>query len=111
MSGGGVNNSIKSRQWSHVRLRVLQRDAYECQITVGCPNPANAVDHIVPRSRGGDNSLDNLRAACKRCNSRRGDGGAGFKRPGRPLPPLTVSLAHGGPNGPIQHARHLDLPA
>jgi hypothetical protein len=27
------------------------------------------------------------------------------------LPPYAVSLAHGGPNGPIQHARHLDLPA
>ncbi len=29
------------------------------------------LDHIIPKSLGGDNSKDNLRATCKRCNSKR----------------------------------------
>jgi 5-methylcytosine-specific restriction endonuclease McrA len=31
-----------------------------------------AVDHIVPRARGGQNDAGNLRLACERCNSSRG---------------------------------------
>src|SRR5690606_32327033 len=39
-----------------------------------CLQPgATTADHVVPRSRGGDNSLDNLRPAHSLCNSRRGD--------------------------------------
>ncbi len=30
-------------------------------------------DHVVPRSRGGNDSWDNLVAACRRCNHRKGD--------------------------------------
>lgn len=33
---------------------------------------ADSIDHIVPRSMGGDNSLDNLAPAHRRCNSSRG---------------------------------------
>lgn len=39
-----------------------------------CQRPgATTADHIVPRSRGGEDSLDNLRPAHALCNSRRGD--------------------------------------
>jgi 5-methylcytosine-specific restriction endonuclease McrA len=31
------------------------------------------VDHIIPKSLGGDNSLDNLRPMCLYCNSARGN--------------------------------------
>ena len=38
-----------------------------------CGRPgADTSDHLIPRSRGGDNSLGNLRPAHKGCNSRRG---------------------------------------
>lgn len=33
---------------------------------------ADTVDHVVPLSQGGTNSLDNLRPAHRECNSRRG---------------------------------------
>lgn len=33
---------------------------------------ADTVDHVVPLSRGGTNSLDNLRPAHRKCNSARG---------------------------------------
>lgn len=35
---------------------------------------APTFDHIVPRSRGGTDSLDNLRLAHRKCNHARGDG-------------------------------------
>jgi 5-methylcytosine-specific restriction enzyme A len=33
-----------------------------------CGAPASTVDHILPLSLGGTNTLDNLRPACGRCN-------------------------------------------
>lgn len=34
--------------------------------------PAGGVDHIVPRSRGGRNVVENLQPACIACNKRKG---------------------------------------
>ncbi|ACZ30827.1 HNH endonuclease [Xylanimonas cellulosilytica DSM 15894] len=38
-----------------------------------CGGPADTVDHVVPRSRGGDSSWLNLVAACGACNGRKAD--------------------------------------
>jgi 5-methylcytosine-specific restriction protein A len=61
--------------WQQVRLTVLQRDHYQCQIRrQGCIGVATTVDHIQPLSRGGKR-LDpaNLQAACLVCNSGKGN--------------------------------------
>jgi len=50
------------------RRAVFVRDNYECQY---CGRPADNVDHIVPRSRGGRHTWDNVVAACRPCNSRK----------------------------------------
>jgi len=34
--------------------------------------PATTLDHVIPLHRGGTNDWDNLRPACRSCNSRRG---------------------------------------
>lgn len=34
--------------------------------------PADSVEHLVPRSRGGNNREGNLAPACRSCNSRKG---------------------------------------
>lgn len=63
----------RGHQWRLVRLRVLERDGWSCQIRgEGCLGRADTVDHIVPRAHGGP-LLDpaNLRAACHVCNSAR----------------------------------------
>lgn len=50
------------------RRAVLVRDNFECQY---CGRRAENVDHIVPKSRGGTHSWDNVVAACRPCNSRK----------------------------------------
>ena len=50
------------------RRAIMIRDYFECQY---CGRPAENVDHVVPRSRGGAHSWDNVVAACKPCNSRK----------------------------------------
>lgn len=52
------------------RRGVLRRDAHRCAY---CGRGASTVDHIVPRSRGGIDSWENLVACCLRCNNLKGD--------------------------------------
>ena len=49
----------------------LERYGNVCHL---CGRPgATTSDHIIPRSLGGDDSIDNLRPAHMRCNSARGN--------------------------------------
>lgn len=59
-----------SSHWKKIRLRILQRDLWECY---WCGMDANTVDHIIPVAKGGSDDLENLVAACKRCNSAKQD--------------------------------------
>ena len=56
------------------RKNILLRDRYTCQY---CSAVFSAVeltlDHVMPRSRGGTSSWENLVASCRRCNNRKGD--------------------------------------
>lgn len=52
------------------RRGVLRRDAHRCGY---CGSSASTIDHIMPRSRGGADSWENLVAACLRCNNVKGD--------------------------------------
>ncbi|MGP9527087.1 MULTISPECIES: HNH endonuclease [Micrococcaceae] len=59
------------RDMLHVTRRgVLRRDAFTCAY---CGKSANTIDHVIPRSRGGKNTWENLVAACLLCNSRKAD--------------------------------------
>lgn len=66
ISGKG---ELLTRQWKEQRKRVLARDSYECAY---CGQEATQVDHIIPRIDGGTHDLDNLVAACARCNGMKG---------------------------------------
>jgi 5-methylcytosine-specific restriction endonuclease McrA len=53
------------------RHNVFKRDLHKCQY---CGiNKDLTLDHVIPKSRGGKTSWDNLTTACKHCNSRKGD--------------------------------------
>jgi hypothetical protein len=64
-----------SGPWQRIRLKILQRDGYACQVRgPKCSHKATQVDHIVPTLKGGawwDES--NLRASCGPCNLGRVD--------------------------------------
>lgn len=52
-----------------VRWQVLERDRFTCQYCGwGAPDVRLQVDHIVPRSQGGQDDVTNLVAACFDCN-------------------------------------------
>jgi hypothetical protein len=51
---------------------VLVRDNYICAFD-NCKNHAGTIDHVIPRSRGGKNTWQNLVAACSKCNHRKGN--------------------------------------
>lgn len=48
-----------------------------------CGAPAETADHLIELDRGGDDSLDNLVPACKKCNSSRGAKYGNMKRSAR----------------------------
>jgi 5-methylcytosine-specific restriction endonuclease McrA len=53
------------------RREIFIRDDYTCQYC-GVRSHDLTIDHIVPRSRGGGHSWDNLVSACRSCNHRKG---------------------------------------
>jgi 5-methylcytosine-specific restriction endonuclease McrA len=65
----------KTSQWTRLRHVILTRDGFRCRLRLGpfCLGEANAVDHIVPRSKGGSDSPENLISACRPCNSHKKD--------------------------------------
>lgn len=51
------------------RFELLKRDGFRCHYCGRrAPDVELHVDHIIPRSKGGSNSPDNLIAACAECN-------------------------------------------
>ena len=50
------------------RRAVFLRDAHACQY---CGGAAENIDHVVPRSRGGTHSWENVVACCRPCNARK----------------------------------------
>ncbi|MBX3183696.1 MAG: HNH endonuclease [Polyangiaceae bacterium] len=55
------------------RKNLLLRDEGRCQYCGAQPTPRDLnVDHVLPRSRGGRDSWENLVISCKRCNLTKG---------------------------------------
>lgn len=62
--------------WKRDRLAILERDGWVCQFPDGdgiCGKPATHVDHILPRSHGGTQDPQQLRAACEHHNLSKGN--------------------------------------
>jgi 5-methylcytosine-specific restriction endonuclease McrA len=56
------------------RKNILMRDRNTCQFCLRVlPASELTLDHIVPRSRGGESTWENLVACCHPCNNRKGD--------------------------------------
>ena len=69
------------------RRAVFARDEWTCQY---CAVPAENLDHVIPRSRGGTHTWENVVAACRRCNAKKENRTpleAGFTLARRPFAP------------------------
>jgi len=53
------------------RKNILKRDNHRCQYC-GCTSNLT-IDHIIPKSKGGEDSWENLVTACIKCNNKKGD--------------------------------------
>jgi len=60
----------KARIPALLRTAVYERDAYRC-VTCGTWNDLS-IDHVIPESKGGPTTLDNLQTMCRSHNSRKG---------------------------------------
>jgi 5-methylcytosine-specific restriction endonuclease McrA len=69
------------------RRGIFARDGHRCQY---CGGAAESIDHVIPRSRGGEHTWDNVVAACRPCNVRKRD---------RLLPETSMALKH-SPSAP-----------
>jgi 5-methylcytosine-specific restriction endonuclease McrA len=72
------------------RRAVFTRDGQTC---VYCGSSATSIDHVVPRSRGGTHTWDNVVAACRRCNHTKADRSLAEMGWALPHPPRTPSGA------------------
>jgi 5-methylcytosine-specific restriction endonuclease McrA len=79
------------------RRAVFARDGWACQY---CGSRSNlTVDHVIPRSKGGPSTWENIVASCAPCNRRKGDhlpeqAGMHPKRtPGTPQPHIFIHVA------------------
>lgn len=58
---------IKGKISQELRDAVLERDGHRC---VDCGSSKRlCADHVIPESKGGATTLDNLQAMCRPCNS------------------------------------------
>lgn len=55
-----------------LRAAVLTADSYQCVYCGATERAVLAVDHLLPQSQGGCSTVENLRTACKSCNSAKG---------------------------------------
>ena len=57
---------VKQKLWQRRRAIILKMHDYQC---FWCGDLATSADHVKPRQDGGIDELNNLVAACHRCNS------------------------------------------
>lgn len=56
--------------WEKLRRKILKRDKQLCQVCIklGLYTPAQAVDHIIPKSNNGTDQPNNLQSICNACH-------------------------------------------
>tara|TARA_X000000950_G_C13687800_1_gene566733 strand:- start:325 stop:777 length:453 start_codon:yes stop_codon:yes gene_type:complete len=99
-----IHQSKKTVKFS--RFNILYRDNFQCQYcTKQFHHKDLTLDHIIPTSRGGRNTWDNVVAACSKCNSKKGSKSVSeagmklMKKPKRPgwSPQIVLKLKNDDP--------------
>jgi hypothetical protein len=69
-SNFGMSFFLKRKIVQPTKRNIFSRDSNKCGY---CGKKATTLDHVVPTSKGGQNTWDNLVAACHHCNNSKGD--------------------------------------
>jgi len=91
--------------YARLRRQILKREHWRCQY---CGSTAENLDHVVPRSRGGPHTWENVVASCRSCNARKEDRlptECGMALRHSPVAPhaTTSLIASAGPIDPVWH--------
>jgi 5-methylcytosine-specific restriction endonuclease McrA len=88
------------------RRAVFGRDGHRCQY---CGAAAESIDHVQPRSKGGNHTWENVVACCRPCNVRKGDRSpaeAGLKLVAKPGPPRRYAWIYASSGYELDPAWH-----
>ncbi len=70
-----IEHKTKRGVSDRLRYRVMKRDEFKCQTCGRTWSQGNIleIDHIIPWSKGGETTFDNLRTLCSSCNRGKGN--------------------------------------
>lgn len=84
-------------QQKPTKAMIYKRDGHRCQY---CGRSSNlTIDHVIPKSKGGEDSWENLTICCVQCNMKKGDryleqtGMRLLRKPRAPLSPVFLNLS------------------
>lgn len=81
------------------RGNIFKRDGYKCAYCGLNDRKELTIDHVVPKSKGGQNTWENMVTCCKKCNGKKGD--MTLKQSN-----MTLSIS---PKKPTKTQVHLDI--
>ncbi len=88
-----------ARTPAFTRFNVFLRDSFTCQYCGSTERDLLTFDHVIPRSRGGRTTWDNITTACSPCNLRKGGRAprdAGMHQARAPVRPTMFELNERG---------------
>ena len=71
-----TNHKTRRNPSNRLKIQVLMRDGNRCRLCgIECNDGLHNIhfDHIIPWSKGGETTLDNLQVLCSDCNLAKGD--------------------------------------
>ncbi|MDH5636975.1 MAG: HNH endonuclease [Nitrospinota bacterium] len=92
---------------SFSKKNVLRRDGHTCQYC-GATGVKMTIDHVIPRSRQGESTWENVVAACRECNLKKGNrplSMAGMRLLRQPRKPKNLLFTMTPANTPDSHVQ------
>lgn len=103
-----LNRYVKRPYKSYIsfsKRNVIRRDNHTCQYC-GVKGVDMTIDHVIPRSKNGESTWENVVTACRRCNLNKGSRAlaeTGMKLIRRPVKPKFLLFANTPRNAPPSH--------
>lgn len=66
------HHNVSGKDRRRRKRALVRRDGYRCR-KCGTTHGELTIDHVIPRSKGGSNRLENLQLLCATCNEWKAD--------------------------------------